>query len=243
MNESLKRLIAVQEIDTALDALREESEKLQEGLRMIRQEMEEARGAFEALKKEGILFQTEKKSQEMDLETQEEAFKKHQRELNTVKSNDAYTALLKQIETVKSEKGVLEDTLLTLLQKIEDHGKALTAKDRELKEREKKAGEEMLAIETQIKANESQRESQEKIRRERLEQIPAGAMTRYEAIRHIKQGMAVVPIAGEICGGCHRRLPAFVIDAVRKDQALIACESCSRILYTPSPQKDSVSLM
>jgi hypothetical protein len=47
----------------------------------------------------------------------------------------------------------------------------------------------------------------------------------------LRDGLALVPLVSDACGGCHRRLPPQVINQVYLKADLVTCESCNRILY------------
>ena len=53
----------------------------------------------------------------------------------------------------------------------------------------------------------------------------------YERVLDIREGLALVPVLNDSCGGCHRRLPPQVINEVYLKAKLVTCENCNRILY------------
>ena len=74
----------------------------------------------------------------------------------------------------------------------------------------------------------------EKLVKERNEfagNIDKELLRHYEYIRESKGGQAVAGVEDDICGGCHIALRPQVINDVCKEQELIICDSCSRILY------------
>jgi hypothetical protein len=57
-------------------------------------------------------------------------------------------------------------------------------------------------------------------------------LDKYERIlRNKKDSVAVVPIRNGSCQGCFMTLPPQTINEVRKDDKIVICENCSRILY------------
>ena len=71
----------------------------------------------------------------------------------------------------------------------------------------------------------------ERTRKTLLPDVAPKALATYERILGIREGLAMVPLVHESCGGCHRRLPPQVINQVYLKADLVTCESCSRILY------------
>jgi predicted nucleic acid-binding Zn-ribbon protein len=43
-----------------------------------------------------------------------------------------------------------------------------------------------------------------------------------------------VKLEGHSCGGCKLSLSATTLEKVREDMEIVACENCSRILYSES---------
>src|ERR1041384_1624935 len=115
MKEDIKLLLALQEKDLTLDRLRSEAAAIPSKIAAIKGEIQSAKAALEEAKKEAIQLQILKKQKELDLETQEGAIRKHSTELNAIKSNDAYRALLGEIEKSKQVKSGLEDQILQLM--------------------------------------------------------------------------------------------------------------------------------
>jgi hypothetical protein len=65
-----------------------------------------------------------------------------------------------------------------------------------------------------------------------LSPAPADARDRYEAVQRGRPGFAVVvPVNGMTCGGCRTLLTADTVNQAMKGKEIVACDSCSRILY------------
>ena len=74
-------------------------------------------------------------------------------------------------------------------------------------------------------------EFQEK-RKAILPMIDKETLARYERILHGKNGLALVPVRGDNCGGCFVHLPPQVINEIRIKEQIIYCERCARMLFT-----------
>jgi len=48
--------------------------------------------------------------------------------------------------------------------------------------------------------------------------------------------LALVPVEGTSCGGCHRVFPPQVINEVQIQDKVVRCEFCARLLYWPDFQ-------
>jgi len=74
--------------------------------------------------------------------------------------------------------------------------------------------------------------------------ISREALTVFERVAHGRKGLAVAEARDGLCTVCHVRLRPQVFNEVRRNDSLIQCDSCTRILYfvpapsgaTPQPQ-------
>lgn len=62
--------------------------------------------------------------------------------------------------------------------------------------------------------------------------VPAALLAEYEQLRKRLGGVAVAPLNGNSCGGCHISMSATEIAAIRSapESQLIHCEECDRLL-------------
>jgi uncharacterized protein len=235
VNEKIASLIRLQQFDSEIEALRQSKVRLQQEREKRRGEIRDLQAAFEDSKKALIQAQVDKKNLEMDVDAKEQAMRKSSGELNSVKSNEAYKALLTQIEEAKKAKSELEDKLLDLMERIDGLG-------REQKEAERKFQQEKGEVEKQVAQSEAEEKKLEDSiaaksaeRRAYHETLPADVRQAYDRVgQGPKAGPVVVAIKGQTCGGCRMHLPPSVLNDVMKGQELISCESCTRILYMPS---------
>ena len=63
--------------------------------------------------------------------------------------------------------------------------------------------------------------------------IDARLLSQYERILKSREGLALVPVMNNACGGCHMGLPPQVVNETQQHEKWIVCESCARILYWP----------
>ena len=53
---------------------------------------------------------------------------------------------------------------------------------------------------------------------------------KYERLR-ARYKRAIVPVKDDTCLGCFMRLPTYLITHMKRDEQVITCESCGRILF------------
>ena len=54
---------------------------------------------------------------------------------------------------------------------------------------------------------------------------------KFEKIVRKKEGLGIVSIKNSVCMGCNMILPPQFVNDVRREEKIIFCPNCSRILY------------
>jgi len=231
MEEQIKMLIELQGLDTEIFNRNRILNEVPVRIKELDDELEAKSANMKALEEESKKIQVEHKKKEMELKTKEEDVKKHQVKLFQVKTNKEYTALEKEISEVKADASVLEEEIINLLDQVEEIKKSV-AKEREVLEVEKKkSGIEKNKIEEEKKAAEKEFNDLNNKRKEFAEKIDKSILAKYERILHKTDGLALVPIVSDSCGGCNMNLPPQVINEARLAKGLTVCGNCARILY------------
>lgn len=157
---------------------------------------------------------------------------KYDKQLSNVKNNREYDALNKEVELQKLEIQLCEkkikdaDFSLENLRKNlaiieENHAQKiadLAAKKKEL---------DLIINETEIEEAELNKQADEL-----AAQIEDRLISAYSRIRKsYKNGLAVVNVERDACGGCFGSVPAQTQAEIRTKKRIIPCEHCGRILY------------
>ena len=242
MNNDLSSLVKLEEFDANLDAERKRVDSIQAEISKLQEELRQLAAALEAAKSALTKLQLRKKELELEIDGKDQQVKKFQSELNNVRTNDAYKAFLKEIDQSKAAKNSLEEDLLNVLQDIENNQKdmktqeqAAKAQEQNIKAEIERFNQSLSSVKNSIAEVTQKRDSFAAGIAERLR-------SRYDSIRKSKGGHAVVPIRGDSCGGCRQKLTLHLINEVDKDQSLVFCANCARILYkeaSPSPSPAS----
>lgn len=229
--EALQQLIKLQAQDKVIDALQTAIEKVPVDIAAVKKELEAEKAKMTEAKTKLTKLQLAKKDKELEMSQKEEAIRKHGNELNSVKSNDAYKALLSEIEKAKAAVSDLETAILQIMEDLDQAAKEEKAEQAKVKEVEAKAQTEIKSLE-EHQAKLTAEAAQEKSKREALTGgIPADVMKLYDHLRKRNKGVALAVVQGTICGACKITiLPQSLIE-LTKGSKVISCESCQRILY------------
>ncbi|HNW43933.1 MAG TPA: C4-type zinc ribbon domain-containing protein [Elusimicrobiales bacterium] len=233
----VKALVELQAMDTALDALAARAAEVPVKIAALDAAFEVKKNSMSAARDALLALQLKKKNTELEIGEADEGIRKHQRDLNAVKDNNAFKALLSEIETCKNKKDELETRVLTLLEEI-DLAKVEDARlKEEVKQIEAAKNAEVAGLSAGLKELESRIAAAAAQRAAAAAAITPALVEKYEHLRVKRAGLAVAEAHEELktgkfsCGGCHMGLTPQKIVDVKKHDAFAICPDCRRLLY------------
>ena len=231
MADQLELLKQLQRLDGELFHLRRQQEEKPRELEQATARMNAQEAKVKAAEERLKTLQLSQKEKEGELQTREANVKKLQGQLFQLKTNKEYTLMQREIDSLKADNSLLEEAILKAFDAIDQaakerkHGQGLLAEEQErLRAERQRIEQELAAINEQIARLERERQGV-------APDVPSATLAAYERVLDLREGLALVPLVNESCGGCHRRLPPQVINEVYLKAKLVACENCNRILY------------
>ena len=231
MNKHLEQLIDLSKIDKEIDSFGPKIE------------------AIESKLKASILKEKDVADSIVTLEEEikECKLKKAKNELHLAELADKLTELSKKSAMVKTEKEIkalqLEEEISKeqcefANEEIERFDKIIEAKEIEkeklketLEEIQKQSVEIRASIESQIAEIEQQREKIYDAKEKLVSQMSQKILTFYEKIRKWAGNTTVVPVKKQACYGCFMRINNKTYAEVIKQDDIVTCPHCGRILY------------
>ncbi|MEE8360497.1 MAG: C4-type zinc ribbon domain-containing protein [Candidatus Omnitrophota bacterium] len=231
ITEQITLIIELQEIDTQIFDL---ERRKKEGPLKI-QRLDEAFKKRSGILKEGqdglMALQVTQKSKENDLASKEEMMKKCQSQLYAIKTNKEYTAMQHEIKGHEADKSVFEEDIINILDEVDVKKKEIEGVKAILKDEEVALNQEKTKVSSETKEIEAKLVVLTKQRQEQAAKADKGMLIKYERVLKGKDGLAMVPVKSNACGGCNMNVPPQVINEIMMKKGLIFCESCARILY------------
>lgn len=231
MHQALKLLLDIQELDIKMIRLMRVKKQRQGELKQIedlRVELEEQL----KLKQEEIA-DLDKQINALEEKIQElgEKYKKLESQQAAIKKVEEFNALTQEMTAVEREKGALETQTSNILDKKvaeeEIYDKIKTSLEASAVNSQELENEIKLGID---KINEEGQQLKEH-RVETAKQADPEVLKIYERLLRNKKDRVIVPIENRTCSGCHIALTLQHENLVRKGEALVFCEHCSRIHY------------
>src|SRR5579862_7975203 len=233
MHPHLKSLIELQAVDFRLIGIRERLTRFPKRLAEVEAQVTAARQQVTAAKESLLTGQKERKTYEMDVEQWKERAKKYRNQSGEVKTNEAYKALLHEIQNAEDEMAKAEDRLLERMVSGEEYDRQVKAAEAAVKEIEAAAGKERQAIQAEYNAAQKELTAAEEARAAAIATVPEDLVDHYERIAKRHGGIALAEIRGEGCGQCGVHIRPHVIQLLQRDgnEEFYHCETCTRILY------------
>jgi predicted nucleic acid-binding Zn-ribbon protein len=233
MRELIQSLV---ELQAALHAIKEAEQferEVPERIQALDRQLEEAESALNAAREELAEAQKQRRHQEMEIASVETLINRHQEQMMSVKTNEAYRALQHEIETERKKVRSLEDGVLELMERAEELEGRIKVLESEHTQERSHAEEEKRRVTDKGQAAAKERESLLQLRQTVESKIPPDILENFNRIASARGGVGIVSAHDELCGGCNVRLRPQVFQEVRRGDALHACGTCKRYLYCP----------
>ena len=190
--------------------------------------------------KQNLIAENQKKRRELegDLALIETKRNKYKEQLDGVKTNKEYTGLQHEIEMVSQAIRAMEDQILTHMEEAETIKTQLEEAERTKEREEKVLLEEKAVIQAEADRLEQEMNELRNKRQHWLSQIPPPIVEEYENLAGHRKGIALAEARDAICMECQMRIRPQLFQEIRRNDTIITCENCSRILfYIPTPDE------
>ena len=230
MNEQLRFLRELQDVDLELIAIEADKQRYPVEINNLDEELASAKDVFKKRAEKIELLEKERRQKEGDLELEQERMKRAQSKLYEVKTNKEYQALLAEIEALKEINSQREIEILEIMDEIDELKREYARTEKELLETEQKIGGEKKRLEENLGRVDGVLASKKRKRTLVAKKISPELMALYKTLRERKR-KAVVPARYGACQGCNMKIPPQMFNEVQKSQDIIVCPSCNRILF------------
>ncbi|MBN2490103.1 MAG: hypothetical protein JXQ29_04555 [Planctomycetes bacterium] len=231
MKKTLKRLTVLQEIDARIHALRLRRDEIPRQIEEQVGALERAEARFRALEERARDVRRTLDSKTLELRALEEKTYQKEVQLNTLRTNESYRVMLREIAGLKADGSRIEDAILELSYGLDELGGTLAAarKDvdaarREHEQRQAELKERAGGLDREIEALAAER-------RARAAGIDAGTLALYDRILARRQSHALAAVRDQHCQGCQMKLTLHEMTQLLSCKELLSCRTCSRLLY------------
>ena len=228
---TIDKLLVIQDRDRRIRQLTRESEDIPARRKLseerLREHKESLAAAQELLKKNAAAI----KGVELEIDTAKQRILKLREQQASIKTNEQYRAMNAEVAGVEKQIREFEDQEIVLMEETEGLRANVVRMEQRLKQEDEIVQSDRVQLEERLKAIQAEIDRLKQERAGLVGDVDADWLSRYDRTFKHHPDFAMVPVDQAACGGCHMKLPPQVIQNVKRNQAMVCCSFCGRILY------------
>ena len=231
MQEKIMALYELQKIDSKIDEINKVKGELPLEVQDLEDEMAGMKTRIEHINAEIEELNTLTKQRKREVDQAKIMIGNYKEQQNNVRNNREFDAITKEIEYQELESELAE-------KRLKEYSAGVKAKKLQLEEAENLSVEraaDLAAKKAELEGIEAETAplvAEYAAQGERVkEKIDERLLAAYDRIRrNVRNGLAVVTVKRDACGGCFNRIPPQRQVDIRQGKKIIICEYCGRIL-------------
>jgi predicted nucleic acid-binding Zn-ribbon protein len=161
----------------------------------------------------------------------EALIKKYEKQSGNVKNNREFEAINKEVEMQQLDVKLAEKHIKDATEEISEKAVLLEKAKKNIAVKEGVLANKKSELEKIIISNEKEEKHFNKLAGEAKEHVEPRLLASYIKIRSsYRNGLAVVPVERDACGGCFNAIPPQKQSEIRQHKKVMICENCGRIL-------------
>ena len=231
MNPDLQHLIQLQDLDLAAEGVRRRIADIPGAVAALDSRLSDRTAAVAGIKSRIEASQAARREIDKELATVQARLSKYKGQLMDVKTNKEYQAMQHEIQAAEQLVRDQEDRLLERMEEQDVLSAELKTAEAALKAAQGEIAGERKVIEDERAVLEQALQKHNADRNALTPQITPTVLALFERLSKHRKGVALSEARNGGCVQCNVRLRPQVFNEVRRMDALIQCDNCSRILY------------
>ena len=231
MQEKILALYELQKIDSKIDQINKVKGELPLEVQDLEDEMAGMKTRIDHINAEIEELNALTKQRKREMDQAKIMISNYKEQQNNVRNNREFDAITKEIEYQELEIELAE-------KRLKEYAAGIKAKKLQLEEAEnlsKDRAADLAAKKSELEGIEAETAPQvaeyEAQRQQVQVKIDERLLAAYDRIRrNVRNGLAVVTVKRDACGGCFNRIPPQRQVDIRQGKKIIVCEYCGRIL-------------
>jgi predicted nucleic acid-binding Zn-ribbon protein len=236
MSPDLQRLIQLQNLETTIEESRRRIAAHPQRVQDADARLSHAKDVVEEAKQRLKTSQDARRDQEKEAATYQSRLSKFKDQLSAVKTNREYQAMQHEIETAQKDLGVVEEKVLERMMESDAVAADIKKAEQELSVQQKQVDAEKKALAEELAAVEAALAQATEQRAAVINGMEPRLVALFDQVARARKGVAICAATRDgLCSACHVRLRPQVFQEVRRNDTIIQCFSCNRILYYVPP--------
>ncbi|MCR5657787.1 MAG: hypothetical protein K6G25_00505 [Bacteroidales bacterium] len=231
VEQKLVALYTLQQVDSKIDEIRAYRGNLPLEIQDMEDEIAGLETRISNFKEESKKHQKDISDFKIRIKETEALIKKYEDQQNNVRNNREYDSLTKEIEYQTLDIQLSEKRIKEITAKDNDVAAKVAQAQMRLNELQASLTEKKEELHSLVEGTEKEEEQLLKRSAECEKYVEDRLLIAYKRIRkNARNGLAVVGIFDEACGGCFNRIPPQHQLDICTHKKIIVCEYCGRIL-------------
>ena len=229
--EKLKALYDKQLVDTAIDKIKILRGELPLEVQDLEDEIEGLQTRVSKYQEDIDELEKSIAGKNQEIQNAKDLIKKYEEQQNNVRNNREYDSLSKEVEFQTLEIELCEKRIREFTVQIEEKKVVIDESSEVLNERKLDLDNKKKELDDIVAETKKEEEVLENKSKDLEEIIEPRLISAYKKIRaNALNGLAVVPVERDACGGCFNKIPPQRQLDIASRKKIIVCEYCGRIL-------------
>jgi hypothetical protein len=231
VEEKLASLIKLQKVDSKLDGIQILKGELPIEVSDLEDEIAGLNARQNRIEEEMNGIQQFIEEKRTAIKDAQELIKKYEKQSDNVKNNREFEAISKEMEMQTLEVKLAEKHIKDATEDLAEKGKQLELAKKAISVKEGNLKGKKGELEKIIEETDKEEKHYKKLEEAARSSVDERLLTSYDRIRNnYRNGLAVVPVERDSCGGCYNAIPPQKQSEVKQRKKIIVCENCGRIL-------------
>ena len=238
MRAELEKLIDLQKTDTNIRRLKQQIETAEQRRADIEQEFEQHAFSIREIQGKRDKLNAERSDLEKQIAENKTYLERADRNLKHAQNQKEYETAMRETDALQKQIAAFETQIIEKMTALEEVEKELEERAEEINSIDGKLAEALKDFESELAVGKKEFDADTNKREEVFVTLPAQLAAIYNRMaQRSRDGIAVAAVINGSCSACFMSLrPQMQVEVKRGDQ-IITCESCTRILYTPSKEE------
>ncbi len=240
MKEDLAKLVQLQKTDTNIRRLKGNIETAEEKRAEIEQEFEQHAFSIREVQNRRDALASGRADLERKIEEDKTHLTRAERNLKHAQNQREYETAMREMDSLQKQITAAENQIIEKMTALEEVEKELEDRAEEINSIDSKRVAALGEFDVRLKADLAEFKAESGARETVFKTLPPQLASVYDRLaQRSRDGIAVAEVINGSCSACFMSLRPQMQVEVRKGQAIITCESCTRILFIPSKPEQS----
>ncbi len=229
--EKLKKLYEIQLIDSEIDQISILKGELPMEVRDLEDEIAGLGTRLKKLADSVDEFDSQVLKYNSKIKEAEALIEKYEKQMDDVKNNREFDALSKELELQKLDIQLFKKKISENMDISKSKRESLKMTEETIADKNTQLAEKKVELEAIIEKTEKSEQKLIKKSTKEKKHVEERLLLGYEKVReNYRNGLAVVNVARNACGGCFNKIPPQVQLEIGLRKKIIVCEHCGRVL-------------